>query len=297
MNNLKGVFPPIITTFKENGSIDLEASKKHIDFLVARGVDGIAFFGTSGEFFSISLEEKKNYIDEVLKYVNGRVKILVGVGGTNKNEVIEFLDYLKEKEIAGVLLINPYFVVYDENEVEDYYNYIAQKTEFNIIIYNFPQLTGFNFNPELVKRLVRKNKNIVGIKDTISDQGHLIDMLEVKEENKDFIVYCAFESQAFGALINGVEGFINATANFVPEFTVGLWKNYQEKNLEKCSEYYQKMCDAMKVYKLSSPLLLACKQAVYDIVLGYEGYERKPALPLSNENKEKLKEILRELLK
>ncbi|MDY3060268.1 MAG: dihydrodipicolinate synthase family protein [Fusobacterium sp.] len=297
MNNLKGVFPPIITTFKENGSIDLEASKKHIDFLVARGVDGIAFFGTSGEFFSISLEEKKNYIDEVLKYVNGRVKILVGVGGTNKNEVIEFLDYLKEKEIAGVLLINPYFVVYDENEVEDYYNYIAQKTEFNIIIYNFPQLTGFNFNPELVKRLVRKNKNIVGIKDTISDQGHLIDMLEVKEENKDFIVYCAFESQAFGALINGVEGFINATANFVPEFTVGLWKNYQEKNLEQCSEYYQKMCDAMKVYKLSSPLLLACKQAVYDIVLGYEGFERKPALPLSNENKEKLKEILRELLK
>lgn len=297
MNNLKGVFPPIITTFKENGSIDLEASKKHIDFLVARGVDGIAFFGTSGEFFSISLEERKNYIDEVLKYVNGRVKILVGVGGTNKNEVIEFLDYLKEKEIAGVLLINPYFVVYDENEVEDYYNYIAQKTEFNIIIYNFPQLTGFNFNPELVKRLVRKNKNIVGIKDTISDQGHLIDMLEVKEENKDFIVYCAFESQAFGALINGVEGFINATANFVPEFTVGLWKNYQEKNLEQCSEYYQKMCDAMKVYKLSSPLLLACKQAVYDIVLGYEGFERKPALPLSNENKEKLKEILRELLK
>ena len=297
MNNLKGVFPPIITTFKENGSIDLEASKKHIDFLVARGVDGIAFFGTSGEFFSISLEEKKNYIDEVLKYVNGRVKILVGVGGTNKNEVIEFLDYLKEKEIAGVLLINPYFVVYDENEVEDYYNYIAQKTEFNIIIYNFPQLTGFNFNPELVKRLVRKNKNIVGIKDTISDQGHLIDMLEVKEENKDFIVYCTFESQAFGALINGVEGFINATANFVPEFTVGLWKNYQEKNLEQCSEYYQKMCDAMKVYKLSSPLLLACKQAVYDIVLGYEGFERKPALPLSNENKEKLKEILRELLK
>lgn len=122
-------------------------------------------------------------------------------------------------------------------------------------------------------------------------------MLEVKEENKDFIVYCAFESQAFGALINGVEGFINATANFVPEFTVGLWKNYQEKNLEQCSEYYQKMCDAMKVYKLSSPLLLACKQAVYDIVLGYEGFERKPALPLSNENKEKLKEILRELLK
>lgn len=295
MNELKGVFPPIITTFKKDGTIDLEASKKHIDFLIAKGVDGAAYFGTSGEFFSISLEEKKEYIDEVLKYVNGRTKILVGVGGTNKNEVIEFLDYLKEKNIAGVLLVNPYFAVYDENEVEEYYNYVAQTTELNIIIYNFPQLTGFNFSPELVGRLVKNNKNIVGIKDTIADQSHLIDMLEVKKINKDFIVYCAFESQAFGALVNGVEGFINATANFVPEFTVGLWKNYQERNFEECCKYYQKMCSAMKVYKLSSPLLLACKQAVYDIVLGYDGYERKPALPLNSEKKKELKEILNSL--
>lgn len=295
MNDLKGVFPPIITTFKSDGNIDLEAAKKHIDFLIAKGVDGAAYFGTSGEFFSASLEEKKILIDEILKYVNKRIKILVGVGGTNKNEVVEFLEFLKGRDIAGILLINPYFAIYDENEVEAYYDYIADITDFKIIIYNFPQLTGFNFNVGLVERLVKKHKNIVGIKDTIADQGHLIDMLEVKKINKDFIVYCAFESQAFGALVNGVEGFINATANFAPEYTVGLWQNYQKRDYEKCSEYYQKMCEAMKVYKLSSPLLLACKQAVYDIVLGYEGTERLPALPLSEKNKEELKEILNNL--
>lgn len=295
MAELKGVFPPIVTIFKSDGSIDLEANKKHLDFLISKGVDGIAYFGTSGEFFSILLEEKKRFINEMISYVNKRVKILVGIGSTNKNEVLEFLDFLKNKDIDGVLLINPYFAVYDEREVEAYYNEIAHYTNFDIIIYNFPQLTGFNFSYDLISKLVENSRNIAGIKDTIADQGHLIDLLEVKKINKDFIVYSAFESQAFGALFNGVEGLINATANFAPEFTVGLWKNFQEKNLEICGEMYNKMCNAMKIYKLSSPLLLACKQAVYDRVLGYDGFERGPALPLTNENKIKVKAILNEL--
>lgn len=294
MDNLKGVFPPITTIFKD-GKIDIEANKKHIDFLIEKGVDGIAFLGTSGEFFSISLEEKKEYIGEIISYIDGRVKTLVGVGSTNKNEVEDFLKFLEDKQIDGVLLINPYFAVYDEKQVEAYYDYIAKNTKHNIVIYNFPQLTGFNFMPKLVERLVLNNKNIVGIKDTIADQGHLIDMLEVKKVRKDFIVYCAFESQAFGALINGAEGFINATANFAPEFTVDLWKNYNNGELVKAKEAYDKMCEAMKVYKLSSPLALACKNAVYERVIGYKGEERLPALPLENEKIEEIKTILKDL--
>lgn len=294
MHSLKGVFPPITTIFKD-GKIDIEANQKHVDFLIKKGVDGIAFLGTSGEFFSISLEEKKNYIEEMINYINKRVKILVGVGSTNKNEVVDFLEFLEKKQIDGILLINPYFAVYDEKQVEAYYNYLAQRTKHNIIIYNFPQLTGFNFSVSLVERLVCLNKNIVGIKDTIADQGHLIDMLEIKKVREDFIVYCAFESQAFGALINGAEGFINATANFAPEFTVGLWKNYKLGNLNECKEDYKKMCEAMKIYKLSSPLALACKNAVYERIIKEIGEERLPALPLEEIKIKEIKKILKDL--
>lgn len=294
MENLRGVFPPITTIFKGE-KIDLEANKRHVDFLIEKGVDGIAFFGTSGEFFSISLEEKKEFIQEMINHVNKRVKILVGIGSTNKNEVIDFLNFLENKKIDGVLLINPYFAVYSEEQVEAYYNYVAGKTQHNIIIYNFPQLTGFNFMPDLVKRLVLENKNIVGIKDTIADQGHLIDMLEVKKVRSDFIIYCAFESQALGALINGVEGFINATANFAPEFTIGLWRSYKEGDLLSCKQHYEKMCKAMDIYKLSTPLALACKNAVYDRVIGYSGDERLPALSLKDEKREEIKKILKSL--
>lgn len=295
MNNLKGVFPPAITVFKKDGSIDLQATRKHMDYLINSGVNGLAYFGTTGEFFSLSLKEKKEYIDEILKYNNKRTKILVGVGSTNKDEVMEFIEYLKEKDIAAILLINPYFSIYDETEVEAYYNYVAQSTNLKIIIYNFPQLTGFNFSVSLVERLVKNNANIVGIKDTVINQTHLIDMLSIKKLKEDFIVYCAFESQSLGALASGAEGFINATANFIPEITVGLWKAYKEKNFEQCCMYYRKMCQAMEIYKLSTPLLLACKKAVYENILGYDGYEKLPALPLDNKKIEKLKSILKTL--
>lgn len=295
MMTLKGVFPPAVTIFKKNGEIDLEGNKKQADFLISKGVNGIAYLGTSGEFFSLSLEEKKIFMQEMIKHIDSRVKILVGVGSTNKNEVTDFIKFLENYNIDGILLVNPYFAVYDEFLVEDYYNEIARETKLKIIIYNFPQLTGFNFSPNLVGRLVKENTNIIGLKDTVADQSHLIDMLRVKEINKDFIVYCAFESQAFGALINGIEGFINATANFSPELTVGLWENYSLKNWENCSILYSQMCEAMEIYKLSSPLLLACKEAVYQRVLKYEGGERKPSAPLSMEKKEIVKQVLKKI--
>lgn len=295
MSTLKGVFPPVVTIFKQNGEIDLDGNKKQVDFLISKGVDGIAYLGTTGEFFSLSLEEKKVFIDEMIKHIDSRVKILVGVGSTNKNEVTEFIKFLENYNVDGILLINPYFVIFDEFLVENYYNEIAKETRLKIIIYNFPQLTGFNFSPKLVTRLVKENKNIIGLKDTTVDQSHLIDMLKVKESNKDFIVYCAFESQTLGALVNGIEGFINATANFAPELTVGLWKNYSIKNWENCSKFYTKMCEAMEIYTLSSPLLLACKEAVYERVLKYEGGERKPSDSLSADKKESVKKILKKI--
>ena len=115
MTNLRGVFPPVVTIFKKNGAIDLEGNKKQADFLIEKGVDGLAYLGTSGEFFSLSLEEKKKYMKEMIEYINGRVKILVGVGSTNKNEVSEFIAFLEKYKIDGILLVNPYFVQYDEN--------------------------------------------------------------------------------------------------------------------------------------------------------------------------------------
>ena len=295
MKKLYGVCPPVITIFGENGNVDYAANKKHADFLIEKGVDGLAYLGTSGEFSIMTLNEKKEFIREMTAYVGGRVQVIAGVGSTSLKETLELLKCAEEAGVDGCLLVNPYFSVYAEDMVEAYYDYVADQTDLPIIIYNFPDLTGFNFSAELVRRLVEKHGNIVGIKDTIGDSAHLIEMIKIQDIRPEFTVFCAYENQAFGSLVNGIGGFINATANFAPEFTVGLYRSFREGDMVKAGEYFNQLCHAMDIYGFSKPLYLACKQAVYERVIGHNGTERLPALSLADDTKKAIADKLKEL--
>mgnify|MGYP000122726205 CR=1 FL=1 len=189
MKRLCGVNPPVITIFDEHHKVDIEASKRQADFLISKGVDGLAYLGTSGEFSIMTVEEKKNFINEMIKYVNGRVNVIVGVGDTCLENTMDLLKFVEQAGADGVLLINPYFSVYSTDMVEAYFGYVASHTSLPIIIYNFPDLTGYCFNADVVARIVKANPNVVGIKDTIADFNHVLSMQKVKEINPDFSVF------------------------------------------------------------------------------------------------------------
>lgn len=295
MEKISGVCPPVITIFDKDGKIDIAANKKHAEFLIRKGVDGLVYLGTSGEFSVLTLNEKKEFIKEMYHYVDGRVKIIVGVGDTCRENTLELLKFIEKLGVDAILLINPYFSIYDESMVESYYDSIVGETELPVIIYNFPGLTGFNFSVDLVKRLLSKHCNIHGIKDTIENITHMRNMVKMREINPNFTTFCAYEEQALAVLAMGIDGFINATANFAPEFTVEIYKAYQEKDFKKAMEYQQKLSNATKIYNYSSPLFLACKQAVYHRVIGYDGGERLPALSLSKQKKDAILKELQEL--
>ena len=176
MKRLCGVNPPVITIFDEHHKVDIEASKRQADFLISKGVDGLAYLGTSGEFSIMTVEEKKNFINEMIKYVNGRVNVIVGVGDTCLENTMDLLKFVEQAGADGVLLINPYFSVYSTDMVEAYFGYVASHTSLPIIIYNFPDLTGYCFNGDVVARIVKANPNVVGIKDTIADFNHVLSM-------------------------------------------------------------------------------------------------------------------------
>ena len=205
MKRLCGVNPPVITIFDEHHKVDIEASKRQADFLISKGVDGLAYLGTSGEFSIMTVEEKKNFINEMIKYVNGRVNVIVGVGDTCLENTMDLLKFVEQAGADGVLLINPYFSVYSTDMVEAYFGYVASHTSLPIIIYNFPDLTGYCFNADVVARIVKANPNVVGIKDTIADFNHVLSMQKVKEINPDFSVFSAYENQAMGLLVCGVD--------------------------------------------------------------------------------------------
>jgi 4-hydroxy-tetrahydrodipicolinate synthase len=289
------VNPPVITIFDENGKLDWEANKKQADFLMEKGVDGLSYLGTSGEFSALALEERKQFIREMTAYVNHRVHVIVGVGDTCFANVKELMATAEEAGVDGVLLVNPYFSVYAEEMVEAYYDAAAAVTSLPIIIYNFPDLTGFDFHTELVRRLALKHENIVGIKETVADPEHIRNMLTIKESKPGFLVFAAYENHAMTVLPLGINGFINATVNFAPEFTVNTWRSFQRGDMAAAVENSRKMTEAMEIYRYSSPLFLACKEAAYQRIVGGTHAERLPALPLSSQTKAAIGEQLSKL--
>lgn len=296
MKKLVGVNPPVVTLFGPDGKLDMQANYKLADFLIEHGVDGLAYLGTSGEFSLLSLEEKKQFVRDMAAYVSHRVNVIVGVGDTCLDSVYQLMAVCEEAEVDALLLINPYFSVYSEEMVEAYYDAAANATQLPIIIYNFPDLSGFNFSPELVKRLAVRHTNIAGIKETVSDPEHIRSMLTVKESRPDFSVFVAYENQAMVALPLGIDGFINATVNFAPEFTVNTFRAFRAGDIGQAVQSALMMNRAMNVYNCSTPLYLACKEAVYQRVLGEDHHaERLPAMPLSMQAKERVAQELKAL--
>ena len=293
MKKLSGLIPPAITIFDENGLVDYEAMKKHADYMIERGVDGISYLGTSGEFSVMTQEQKKELIRIMIPYIRERVQAVAGIGDTCLANTLELAKEAEAAGATGVLAVVPYFSIYGEENVEAYYGRLADQVKLPLLIYNFPALTGFDVNPEQMERLTKQHPNIAGVKDTIPEISHLKAMLKIKESKPEFSVFCAYEVQALELVEAGVDGFINATANFAPECTAGLLKAGKEGNRPALEACYEKMQQAAQVSQYGTPLLLAVKEAVYQKVLGKRGTEILPGLPLKEEYRHKIKEILK----
>ena len=149
-----------------------------------------------------------------------------------------------------------------------------------------------NYDP---KEIIKNNSNVIGIKESLDDLDHVKSIIDIKNTNPDFIVYVAYEDLAYEGLNAGADGFINATANFAPEFTVNTYRAFIEGDMEKCHKYAIKMKDAMEIYSFSKPIYLACKQAAYFRVIGEDKFEILPALSLEDEAKKKIYKKMKEL--
>lgn len=292
MKKLQGLNPPVITIFDRQGEVDFEAMRRHADYMIANGVDGLAYLGTSGEFGVMTQAQKLQLIREMVPYCRGRAQVLVGVGDTCLQNTLELARAAGEAGADGLLSVIPYFSVYAEENVEAYYDALARATTLPVILYNFPALTGFDLSPQLVERLALRHANILGVKDTVPEEEHLLAMLEIKQKKPAFSVFCAYETQALNLARAGVDGFINATANFAPQYTAALLRARAEGDRAAMERSYDRMCRAGQVYECATPLLLAVKEAVYQKVLGRRGFEKLPGLPLRPEAAAAVAEIL-----
>ena len=212
---LRGTGVAIITPFQADFSIDYIALDRVIDFVIAGGVDYIVTMGTTGETPTISKTEKKAILQFTYEKVDGRVPVVVGVGGNNTVELVEELGSLPLEPAAAVLSASPYYSKPSQEGLFQHYKILAAASPKPLLLYNVPARTGRNLNAATTIRLAREVKNIAGIKEASGDMAQCMEILRDRPE--DFLVVSGDDALAFPQIAVGMEGVISVAANSWPK--------------------------------------------------------------------------------
>ena len=212
---LRGTGVAIITPFQADGSIDYVALDRIIDFVIDGGVEYIVTMGTTGETPTISRIEKKAIVEYTYEKVDGRVPVVVGVGGNNTAELVEELASLPLEPAVAVLSASPYYSKPSQEGLFQHYKTLAAASPKPLLLYNVPGRTGRNLTAATTIRLAREVKNIAGIKEASGDMGQCMEILRDRPE--EFLVVSGDDALAFPQIAVGMDGVISVAANSWPK--------------------------------------------------------------------------------
>ncbi|WP_409308097.1 dihydrodipicolinate synthase family protein [Pectobacterium sp. B1J-3] len=288
-----GIIPPVSSIFAADGSLDEAGMQRVIDHLVTAGVNGLFFLGTGGEFSQMSAQERMALTEAVVRMVDHRVPVLIGVGSTNTREAVALSQHAQEVGADAIVAINPYYWQITEENLMGYYRSIAKAVTLPVILYNFPKLTGQDLYPDLVKRLADANDNIVGIKDTIDSVAHLRDMITtVKSAHPNFSVFCGFDDHLLNTMLMGGDGAISASGNFAPELSVGIYRAICDGDLARAGEMHKTILQLPRLYQIDSPFVNVVKEAMRLVGLDISTFCLPPTQPLNDAQKAQVRQTL-----
>lgn len=288
---LEGIIPPVVTPFKNNNEIDFDAYEKNLNKWLANGVNGVLAFGSNGESVHLTKEEKLKLVEKSSEIMPDDKLLIVGSGGLTPCETIKLTNKSAKKGADVALIITPYF--YSSNMTEkvlvEYYSEIAEKSDIPIMLYNVPKYTGTKIPLSVVAQLSKK-ENIIGMKDSSGDITYLAQVMKITDDKFTPLVGTA--NALYPALTLGVKGGILALANIAPAECVKVLDLYNEDNLSEACKLYTKLIPSNKA--VTAEFGIPGLKAAMDKLGYYGGKPRKPLLPLEDEEKEDLFNILRE---
>ncbi|MBQ1418068.1 MAG: dihydrodipicolinate synthase family protein [Firmicutes bacterium] len=151
-------FCPIITCFDKDRNIDEAAQRSVYEYVMAGGIRGFIVMGSIGEFFALSMTQRKQMADIAVDVCKGRAKTIIGCGSTRIDDTVELANYALDKGADAVIIVPPYYFALTEPELERWYDLCADRIHGDIFLYNFPGATGSEISPALLVRLLKKQK-------------------------------------------------------------------------------------------------------------------------------------------
>jgi len=240
MSKIKGIYAASVSILKDNLSLDIEKTIKHIENLIDEGCHGVAVFGSTGQAQLISISEKIELLNNLAssKYKDSYI---IGTGLNSLGETINLVKIASSLNFKKFLIMPPAFYKYGDNEVIDFYSrLIDAHPECEIILYNFEKLCGYKFSLDCIYELVKKFPNqIVGIKDS---SYNIFEHLKLE----NFSILPGSELKLLKGLELGCSGIITATCNVTAQLSRKVYEDFLKGEKQTVN---QKLCDVRLVFE------------------------------------------------
>lgn len=285
-----GACTAIVTPFDQSGAINYDAFGKLIDEQIARGIDAICVCGTTGESATMSIREHIAAVEFCVKKVDHRVKVIAGAGSNDTSAAVYLSQHAQDSGADALLHVTPYYNKASQTGLIKHYEYIADRVELPILLYNVPGRTGVSFTAETYK-ILSQHPKINGVKEASGNFSLLAHTRYLCGD--DFYVWSGNDDQVVPMMALGAKGVISVASNLVPEVMVKMSHLCLENDFEAASKLqiqYMDLIDALFIEVNPIPIKAAMNLAGYEM-----GGLRLPLCDISDAHLEVLRASMKRM--
>ena len=283
----KGSIVAIVTPFKNN-KLDEKALTDLIEWHISEGTNAIVPCGTTGESATLEYDEHYRVIELTVQLVKGRVPVIAGTGANSTSETVMMTEKARSIGADGALLVVPYYNKPTQEGLYRHYRTVAESVDIPIVLYNVPGRTALNMLPRTVERLADL-KNVVAIKEATGDMAQVTEIINLCGDR--ITVLSGDDFTTFPLILLGGKGTISVSANVAPADLSAMCKAANEGDVEEARRLHYKLEPLNKgMFIETNPISV---KTALSLMGKIEEEMRLPLCPMAAENKEKLKNILK----
>ena len=282
-----GVFPAITTQMHKDGSLNLDATARHVEVLIASGVSGIVFLGSLGENQPMTGAEKRLLIEVMVKVVKSRIPVLSGVAETSTAEAIRYVRDVEKLGADGVMLLPAMLYKGAPDETMTFFRTVAKGTGLPIMIYNNPISYANDMTPEMFTR-VADEKKFVALKESSGDPRRITELRNAVGDR--YALFTGVDDLVMESSVMGIDGWVAGSGIAFPAENQRLWNLLRSGKWDEARTLYRWFQPLMKL-DTSFHFVQYIKLAVQECSLGSE-WVRAPRLVLKGAERKTVLKII-----
>ncbi|MGW2342408.1 4-hydroxy-tetrahydrodipicolinate synthase [Streptomyces sp. NPDC001661] len=290
LNN--GILTALATPYDAAGDIDEKLLRVIVDRSVDGGVSGVVAGGSTGEFATMTGDERRLLVETVVDQAAGRVPVIAQTGAVATREAVALTRHAEKAGADVVMVVAPYYETLTMDETLRYLRTVADSVSIPVMLYNIPDATGVNLDPDTVGALAREVENIKYIKDTSADMAQAGQLIHRHGDVID--TFLGWDSLLLASVAEGAAGVMAGSANVMPADLVAVHQALTAGDLELARSRWKRIFPLMDTLMTGGPFIQGVRAAMEEIGLPV-GAPREPLLPVEASHRERIRAALADL--